>query len=64
VTGPYRRVPAPGPRRRLLAVILGMAVTAAIAAALVWSVTRWPATCARRLDPSSYLPDASAEPPP
>ena len=52
---PIRRKPEPTPRQRRLVVVLGVLVTAAILAALVWSITRWPTTCGRRIDPATYL---------
>jgi hypothetical protein len=52
---PYRRKPESTPEQRRLVIVVGAIVTAAILAGLIWSVTRWPTTCGRRLDPATYV---------
>jgi hypothetical protein len=47
--GPYRPAEPRKPASRLPAIVLGVVVTAALLAALIWSITQWPHTCAKRL---------------
>lgn len=46
---PYRRPPAPDPRRRRLVLALGVVVTVLVLAGVTWSIFVWPSTCGAML---------------